>query len=72
MIPPLKAHADAACFIGPWVGAGSIDSLDKFRKPYPYEPPLPNIWPADIVGMGLDGENNFIFVWFVGTDSKFC
>lgn len=72
MIPPLKAYADAACFIGPCVGAGSIDDLDKFRMPYPYELPLPNIRPADIVGMGLNEENNFILVRFVGADSKFC
>ena len=60
---PLKAYADAACFIGPGVSAGSSDDLDKHRKPYRFSLP-PGKLVNDIVGMAIDGENNYNFVWF--------
>jgi hypothetical protein len=55
------------------VSAGTSEDLGKYRKPYKIErAPAVNVQPNDVVGMGIDGENNWIFVWFVGKDSKLC
>ncbi|WP_063306415.1 hypothetical protein [Pseudovibrio sp. Ad46] len=46
-----------------YVSAGSSDDLDKHRKPYKYTL-APGYTPADVAGMGVDGENNLNFVWY--------
>lgn len=45
------------------VSAGSSDDLDRYRRLYRYSLP-PGKRPNDIVGMALDGSNNYTFVWF--------
>ncbi|MCI0628931.1 MAG: hypothetical protein L0387_46010 [Acidobacteria bacterium] len=56
-----------------YVSAGTSEDLGKFRKPYKVErAPAVNVGPSDVVGIGIDGENDWIFVWFVGKDSKLC
>jgi len=70
--------ADSAdCYLGPGVSAGTTQDLDRFRKPRDFDLPRNpetdrRYRPSDIAGMGIDGENNQVFVWFVGRDSKVC
>ncbi|WP_156776918.1 hypothetical protein [Nitrococcus mobilis] len=67
---PVLAHADAIkCYIGPGVSAGTSNDLRHYRQPYKFILPLNpetnrRYRPSDIVGMGVDGSNNYNFVWF--------
>lgn len=45
------------------VSAGSSEDLDRYRRQYTYALP-PGKTPDDVVGMGIDGDNNYTFVWF--------
>ena len=55
------------------VSAGTSDDLGKFRKPYRVlKRPAPNVGPEDVIGIGIDGENNHVFVWFIGRDARIC
>jgi len=45
------------------VSSGSPDDLDRHRKPYQYSLPLGQT-PNDIVGMGIAGSNDHVYVWF--------
>ncbi|MGK7908535.1 MAG: hypothetical protein AB4040_15110 [Synechococcus sp.] len=63
MIIPMKSYGDAVCLTGSYVSAGTSADLGRFREPYRYTLP-PGKSPSDIVGMAVDGENNYNFVWF--------
>jgi len=45
------------------VSAGSSEDLDRYRRQYSYALP-PGKTPDDVVGMAIDGDNNYNFVWF--------
>jgi hypothetical protein len=52
-----------------YVSSGSTDNIGKFRQPYRYElPKSPRTGrtysPSDIVGMAIDGSNNYSFAWY--------
>lgn len=57
-----SAEADAP-FSRRWVSAGSTDDLDRYREPYNFSLP-PGKRAQDIVGMGIDGDNDHVYVWF--------
>ena len=45
------------------VSSGTSSNLDQYRALYDYSLP-PGKSPADIVGMGIAGSNDHVYVWF--------
>ncbi|MBX3331576.1 MAG: hypothetical protein KF722_14305 [Nitrospira sp.] len=43
---------------------GAMAKLDSYRKPYNYK--LPKNWKPgmEILGIGIDGENNHVYTWY--------
>jgi len=44
------------------VSSGTSWHLDKYRAPKPYS--LPNKRPSDIVGIGIAGSNDRVYIWY--------